>query len=121
MESKSLVIRTKNRLSHFLLPNAVCDEINCDENYGIRDVLKDCVKLSFIAIFILTVFCGLLKLPTFFVSMANIIPIVLLIDYLRRKDVSRFGKFVAILSLVASIYLAISLATNRWDWYLGPF
>ena len=55
MESKSLVIRTKNRLSHFLLPNAVCDEINCDENYGIRDVLKDCVKLSFIAIFILTV------------------------------------------------------------------
>jgi hypothetical protein len=119
MQSKSLVIRTKNWLSHLLLQNVACDEINCDENYGIGDVLKDCVGLSFVTFFILVIFCGLFNLPTLSVSLANIIPVVLLVDYLRRKDVPKIGKFVAILSLAANIYLAISLATNRWDWCVG--
>lgn len=121
MKSKSLVVRTKNWLSHSLLLNVACDEINYDDNYGIRDVLKDCVELSFVAFFILVILCGLFKLPTFSISLANIIPVILLIDYLWRKDVTRFGKFVAILALVANLYLAVSLATNRWDWYIGLF
>jgi len=121
MESKSLVVRAKNRLSRLVLPNVDCDESSCNENYDILDVLNDCFVLSFAVFFILVLACSIFNWPTFIVIVANIIPDVLLIDYLRRKDVSKSGRVIATLSLVANFFLAASLATGRWDWFMGFF
>ena len=122
MKSKSLIIRTKDWLNHLILPNTVvCDEANRSEDYKIWDVLNDCFISSLVVFFILILPCDAFNWPISIVVGANIIQAILLIDYLVRKDVPRAGKIIAILSLAVNLFLAISLATNRWDWFMGLF
>lgn len=116
---KSLVVRTKKYLWHYIDPlnNHLVESDDFDNQYGVWNVICDSLIAIFIVNIILILACVTFKFPTGIIAGAYIIPIVLSIDYIRQKDVALVRKLLMVTWLLSNIFVAISMANNSWTWF----